>query len=279
MKREPYTYMILRYRHDPIAGEQINVGVVVHAAKSGFLGALMRRSYGRISKMFPTLDGATLRHDLTNIERAIQKLSKTDVSGDLINHPDAATFAYQVVGKDDSALLWSEVGSGVTVDPAKTLEDLHARFVMKYDEISVARRSDADIWRPFRDLLLERKIGDIFQKKTIRGVHDTVEFDHAWKNGKWHCLQPLSFDLTTTEGIQEKAARWVGHMVGLKQAEGQFQPYFIVGRPADENLSIAYERALEFIRAAPLSPEIVPEKEMAILADHLADKFHAHEMD
>ncbi|RJT31901.1 DUF3037 domain-containing protein [Mesorhizobium waimense] len=51
--------MILRYRHDPVGGEQINVGIVVHAARSGFLGAVMRRSYGRISKVFPTLDGAS----------------------------------------------------------------------------------------------------------------------------------------------------------------------------------------------------------------------------
>ncbi|MDX8445349.1 DUF3037 domain-containing protein [Mesorhizobium captivum] len=277
MKREPYTYMILRYRHDPVAGEQINVGVVVHAARSGFLGAVMRHSYGRISKMFPTLDGATLRHDLASIERAFHKLAKSNVSGDMVDQPNASTYAHRVVGKDDSALIWSEMGSGMTSDAAKTLENLNSRFVLRYDEVTSARRSDADIWRPFRDLLLERRIGDIFQRKTITGVHDAVDFDHAWKNGKWHCFQPLSFDLTTPEGIQEKAARWVGHMVGLKQAEEEFQPYFIVGEPSDAALATAYERAIDFIRAAPLNPEIIPEKEMDDLANDLADKVHAHD--
>lgn len=276
MKREPYTYMILRYRHDPVAGEQVNVGVIIHAARSGFLGAVMRRSYGRVSKMFPTLDGATLRHDLASIERAFQKLAKTDVSGDIIDQPNAATYAHQIVARDDSALVWSEMGSGITGDPAQTLEILHNRFVTRYDEATTARRSDADIWRPFRDLLLEHRIEDIFQRKTITGVHDAVDFDHAWKNGKWHCFQPLSFDLTTADGIQEKAARWVGHMVGLNGAEEQFQPYFIVGEPSDAALTSAYERAIDFIRAAPLNPEIVPEKEMDALANDLADKVHAH---
>ncbi len=277
MTREPYTYVILRYRHDPLAGEQVNVGVVVHAAKSGFLGAVVRRAYGRISKLFPSVDGTALRHDLINIENALQRLGKGYVGGDLIDNPNASTFAHRVLDKDDSSLIWSEMGSGLTRDPAKTLEELHARFVTQYDEPTTARRSDADIWRPFRDLLLERKIDGIFQTKRIAGAHDAVEFDYAWKNGKWHCFQPLSFDLTTAEGIQEKAARWVGHMVGLKQAEEEFQPYFIVGEPSDTALATAYERAIDFIRAAPLNPEIVSEKEMDGLANDLADKVHAHD--
>ncbi|MGX5803918.1 DUF3037 domain-containing protein [Bradyrhizobium sp. Arg314] len=276
MTREPYTYMILRYRHDPVAGEQVNVGVVVHAVRSGFLGAIMRRSYGRIAKMFPTLDGATLRQDLIGIERAFQKLARTNVSGDMVGRPSAATYALRVVGKDDSALVWSDIGSGVTSDPAKTLEDLHSRFVTRYDEATAARRSDADIWRPFRDLLLERKIENVFQRKTIVGTHDAVEFDHSWKNGKWHCFQPLSFDLTSAAGIQEKAARWVGHMVGLKQAVDEFQPYFIVGEPSDDSLAASYERAIDFIRTAPLNPQIVTEKEMPNFVDDLAVKVQAH---
>lgn len=277
MTREPYTYMILRYRHDPVAGEQINVGVILHAARSGFLGAVVRRGSGRISKLFPSVDGATLRRDLTNIERAFRKLAKQNVSGDMLGNPDASTFAYRVLDRDDSSLVWGELGSGVTTDPATTLDDLHARFVTRYDEPQAARRSDADVWKPFRDLLMERRIEDIFQTKLIAGAHDAVEFEHAWKNGKWHCFQPLSFDLTTAEGIQEKAARWVGHMVGLKQAEEQFQPYFIVGEPSDKALAPAYDRAIGFIRAAPLSPKIVSEKELDVLADELADKIHAHE--
>jgi hypothetical protein len=276
MTKEPYTYVILRYRHDPLAGEQVNVGVVVHAAKSGFLGAIVRRAYGRISKLFPSVDGTALRHDLINIERALQRLGKGDVGGDMIDRPNASTLAHRILGKDDSSLIWSEMGSGLTRDPAKTLEELHARFVTQYDEPITARRSDADIWRPFRDLLLERKIDGIFQAKRIAGAHDAVEFDYAWKNGKWHCFQPLSFDLTTAEGIQEKAARWVGHMVGLKEAEGQFQPYFIVGEPSDLALMSTYDRAIEFIGAAPLQPKIVSEKKIGELADQLADKVLAH---
>lgn len=276
MKREPYTYMILRYRHDPVAGEQINVGVVLHAAESGFLGAAIRKAYGRVSKLFPTVDGTTLRRDLAGVERAFKKLAKTNVRNDLVSRPNVATFALQVVGRDDSALIWSDVGSGVTSDPAKTLEDLHTRFVAQYDTDAAVRRSDADIWKPFRDLLVERQVADILQHKTIKAAHDEVDFDHAWKNGKWHCFQPLSFDLLTPDGIQEKAARWVGHMVGLKSASEEFQPYFIIGEPTEGTLRPAYDRAIEFIGSAPLSPRIITEKAFDTFADELADEINAH---
>lgn len=276
MKREPYTYTILRYRHDPIAGEQINVGIVLYAPKSGFLGGQFRKAYGRISKVFPDVNGSLLRQDLGQIERSFEKLSKKRVAGDLLSEQcNAAIFAQMVIAVDDSSFIWSTLGSGVSDNPAKTLEDLHSRFVSQYEEQHLARRADADIWRPFRDRLLERKIADIFQPKTIRSSRNEVEFEHAWKNGKWHCIQPLSFDLTTEDGIQEKAARWVGNMVGLSKAAEQFKPYFLVGEPSDERMMAAYVRALEFLGDAPISLEIVPEKSMDLLIEKLEDKIRA----
>jgi hypothetical protein len=124
---------------------------------------------------------------------------------------------------------------------------------------------------------LELKIASIFEKKRITSPKDEVEFEHAWKNGKWHCIQPLSFDLASTESIQEKAARWVGHMFGLSPEADRFQPYFIVGKPADPALTAAYKRAVAFIGEAPLHPTIVPEDDIEAFVSDLADKVHAHD--
>jgi hypothetical protein len=276
MSREPYTYLILRYRHDALAGEQINVGVVVHAPKSRFLGSYFRKVHGRVSKAFPDVNGPALRHDLAGIERAFQRLAARESDDIFFDSQSASTLAHRIVGKDDSALVWSEMGSGVSTDPPKTLDTLVARFVTQYDEAPTFRRSDADIWKPFRDRLAERQIADIFERKTIRSSRDEVEFEHAWKNGEWHCFQPLSFDLAGVDGIQEKAARWVGHMVGLTNVADQFRPYFIVGAPSDQALTNAYHRALAFIGEAPLSPKVVQEADFEAFADSLANKVNQH---
>jgi hypothetical protein len=80
---------------------------------------------------------------------------------------------------------------------------------------------------PVRDRLAELKLADRLQPKTIASPFDRVEFDHAWKNGKWHCFQPLSFDLANEETIREKARRWAGQMLALKEATEPFKLYFL----------------------------------------------------
>jgi Protein of unknown function (DUF3037) len=275
MTREPYTYALLRYRHDAVAGEQINIGIAIYAAKRGYLRAEIRKSHARISNVFPDVDSSALKRDLSRIERAFEKIAKLESESLLSGNADVMTFAGKVIGADDGSFVWSNVGSGLSSDPENTLAHLYARFVSQYDKSSIHRRQDAEVWRPFRDRLAERKIAEIFSPKVIQSKHNSVEFEHAWKNGKWHCIQALSFDLVTEEGIQEKAARWVGHMVGLKKAEEKFRPYFLVGQPSDENMRPAFEKAVEFLKESPVEPEIVTEDQFDRFADELAEKVHA----
>ena len=52
-----------------------------------------------------------------------------------------------VHGEDDSALQWSPMGSGVAIDPERTLEQLYERFVMACDKYSAAPRRQAPALR------------------------------------------------------------------------------------------------------------------------------------
>ena len=277
MKRERYTFVVLRYRHDPVAGELLNVGVVVYAPESQFLGGRFRKAYGRLSKIYPDLDGSTLRHDLGRLEKEFERLAKKETGNHLLSSShDAAGLAFSVVGKDDGSLVWSEMGSGIATSPKATLDRLFERYVTQYDDASVIRRTDAEIWRPFRDRLSELSLASALQSKTISTSKDEVQFEHAWKNGKWHCFQPLSFDMASADSIQEKAARWVGHMVGLSKAADEFQPYFIVGGPSDRELLPAYSRALDFLGDAPNHPQIVQEDNVEEFVDTLAIQMRAN---
>ena len=66
-------------------------------------------------------------------------------------------------------------------------------------------------------------------------------------------------------------------MVGLSKSAEQFHPYFIVGKPSDPTLTAAYERAIEFIGEAPLSPTIVLEDKVESFVNEIADKVPAHD--
>lgn len=275
--RMTYTYVLLRYRHDSLSGEFANVGVVVHSPGWHFLGSRVRKTVGRLSKMFPDLDRAALMDGLRVIEKGLARLQKSEGSGLLTKLRDAESFAKLVLPPDDSSLIWSNVGSGVTKDPLETLESLYRRFVSRYDESARVTRDDAAVWQPVREKLAERNLADRLQSKLISSPIDEVEFQHAWKNGAWHCYQPLSFDLVTGEGIREKAARWSGHMTGLSRADETIRPHFIVGPPADPKLSDDYRRAVDLLRASALDPDVYEEREIDKLVANIEQEMRSHD--
>ena len=247
-ERTPYTYVVLRYRHDAIAGECINVGVVLHAAEQGFFDSKLNLHYGRLRQVFPDLEPEAFKASIYSIRRGLTAVSKRE-KGDMLSTLDSAErFARMVLPMDDSSFIWSPVGAGVTADPELELESLFKRFVTWYEV-----------------------------EKTVRSDLTSVEFDHTWKNGALHCYQPLSFDLASRESIQDKVAKWSGHLLHLQNAKVDFKPYFIVGKPTTPGLEKAYKTALAALKQSPNEPEIYEESELDELVDLIEDEMRAHD--
>lgn len=275
--KSAYTFVVLRYRHDAIAGERVNVGVVLHAADRGFLGMKLSPRYGRLKQVFPDLDSNAFRTSIRSIKRALQGLKRLE-KGDMLSHlTNAEGFAWQALPLDDSSFVWSEVGAGITHDPEAEIEKLFKRFVTWYEHDKDQKRSDNDVWRPVREKLTELHLADRLEKKTVSSALTSVEFDHTWKNGALHCYQPLSFDLASEDSIQEKAMRWSGHLLHLQQAREKFVPYFIVGKPAKRELKRAYEKAVAALRASPNNPKVYAETELDELVETIEDEMRRHD--
>lgn len=275
-EKRPYTYVILRYQHDPLSGEFANVGIVLHQKTSGYVGVKVRHTVGRLSKMFPDLDGASLRESLKAVERGIQRLARKSRNDLLSPLSDAGSYARYVLPEDDTSLVWGPIGSGVARDASKTLEDLFDRFVARYDERHVHHRDDAAVWKPVKDRLAQEQLADCLRPKTIVSPVDRVEFAHAWKNGVWHCYQPLSFDLANEETIREKARRWAGTMLALKDSAEPFKPHFFVGLPTSTELSEAYRAAIRILQLSPGEPQIIEETKIDDLVRQIENEIRAH---
>jgi hypothetical protein len=271
-KGHQYTYVMLRYRHDPLAGEFANVGVVLHAPAAGFLSARMRHTAGRLSKIFPDVDSEVIKGAFRSVERSINRIAEKEGNDLLSKTHNAETFAARVLRRDDSSFVWGPLGSGVTDNPEKTLETLYARFVGRYDDRQRLQRDDAAVWKPVRDLLLQRNLAHKLQPKIISSAVDKVEFAHAWKNGAWHCYQPLSFDLATSETIKDKAKRWAGQMLALQHADEPFKPHFVVGAPSEPALHDAFETAVKILKLSPVDAEIIDESDVATLVNRIEDQ-------
>jgi len=217
---------------------------------------------------------------MSGIEAEARRLA-TDykTSGFLRPEGSALTFARELLPHDDSALQWSPLGGGITHDPQTALDELLARFVMKYEHRHRQNRTDEEVWKPVRDEFHRRKIASYFEETTIRGSADSIHFSHAWKNGLWHCVQPISMDLLSPDTIKDKARRWVGHLTAMNDVCEVFKPYFVVGAPSGTGLRHAYRDALRILEQAPCDVEIFEEGQIDQLADQLEDQVRSHATD
>jgi len=137
-------------------------------------------------------------------------------------------------------------------------------------------RSDEDVWRNFKRNLEERQVLKQFQPKRIAVQDDEIEFHYAWKNGVWHCLEPLSFDLAVADSVRDKAHRWLGQMASLQGANDAFKIYFLIGAPQQEQLRPAFVNAMSILNKIPGEKEIVFEQNAPALAARIAKEVESH---
>lgn len=279
--RTPYSYIVLRYVHDIGTGEFINVGVVLTAARGSYIGAKFKTAYGRVKKAFPTIDPDVFRARMRRLQATFDQITEGTLDTPNSRDAEEATaieqLVHSVIRADDSSLQWSPVGSGLSKDLPATLASLYQRFVTKYDtELTNAPRKDDDVWKHFRTELEKRNVLSHLEEKVIAVADDSVKFEHAWKNGAWHCYEPLSFDLASDASIKEKAHRWLGQVSSIQDSREGFRVYFLVGKPADADLSDAYEKAVSILRKAP-SSEVVEEDGAEQFSESVAKAISEHE--
>jgi hypothetical protein len=274
-----YSYTVLRYVHDTLTGEFVNVGVALHAPEAGYLSAICRTTYRRVSAAFPGLKGehfrAVMRHVQARFEQMGERLS---AESNALGSRSLLDIARSVLPADDSSFQWGPVGVGLAADPSQKLEALFNRMVMRYDEQAPTRvrRTDDDVWRNFKRDLEQRRLLRYFEPKTIAVQDDEVRFEHAWKNGVWHCVEPVSFDMAAAETIKDKAHKLLGQITSVNGTSEDFRLYMLVARPDDESLMPAFESALSILQKMPCDKEIVQEDEHEALADRLASEVEAH---
>jgi hypothetical protein len=165
----------------------------------------------------------------------------------------------------------------LTEDPSKTLEGLFDRMVMSYEGAQhTPKRSDEEVWKKFKRTLETRNIARFLQPKKIVGTVDEVEFQHAWKNDVWHCLEPISFDLADSDGIRVKAHRWLGQLMSVKDARDPFKVYMLLGEPQQEELSDAFRKAVRILEQIPVEKKIVLEQDAPQFSEQFSLEIEAH---
>jgi hypothetical protein len=278
MKAEFY-FSLLRYVYDPLTQEFVNIGVVLYSPSHSFLRATFTSRYGRVSKMFGRIDGASFRATTSFIERSVTDAHKRLERGLLFHDPKESlqSILSEVMPPDDTAIRFVLGGVGITDNPTLKLEELFGRYVTRYENPSEnARREDNDVWKVFQEPLKTKEVFPHFSPKTITAPNYEYEFERSWKNGIWHLFEPVSFDLADERSILEKASRWVGRTMSLSDSSEPFKLFLLLGEPADPRLGAAFQRASNLLTKIPGKRELISERDAEQFAEEIEQEFQQH---
>jgi hypothetical protein len=121
----PFTYLILRVVPSVERGERLNVGVVVFCRQRGFLGARVELDAARLAALAPSVSVDELREHLAALVRVAEGAPG---AGPIAALPPSERFGW-LAAPSSTIVQASEVHTGLSDDPAATLDALFARLV------------------------------------------------------------------------------------------------------------------------------------------------------
>ena len=141
-------YQVLRYLPDRVSGEFVNLGMVAFDSQSKILQSKFINKIGNISGFFPNTNSRYLIKSVKTIQHHLELFSQrltTEISFDKIESLDQITS--QVLAKDDSALIFSEIKKTLDIDIQSAINDLFPRFVnINLTEDDDEVRRDKEVW-------------------------------------------------------------------------------------------------------------------------------------
>lgn len=129
-----YEFVVLRYVHDILTEEFVNIGIVIFSKDVKQIKFLHiepnnKGEYIRVSGMFPTVNKFYIRLLLNTIETTALKIQENFNDNTLNHNGEMET---KILTRDDSSLQWSKKSYGLTDDLDKEAQKLFDRFVMKF---------------------------------------------------------------------------------------------------------------------------------------------------
>jgi len=121
----PFAYALLRVVPRVERGERVNVGVVLFSRQHGFLDLRTHVDDARLAALDPELDPAPVRARLEALRCVVRG---NPAGGALAELPPSERFGW-IVAPSSTIIQASDVHTGLTDDPAATLERLFGTLV------------------------------------------------------------------------------------------------------------------------------------------------------
>ena len=276
-----YTYSVIRYLHDPAVGEMLNIGVILCAPEVKFIEARLEYRYERLSDAFVDFDGDHYRRTLRQFTVVLDILRQRITDSTLFDMwdipSDVRLVADQAWPDRDLSFQIGDVMAGITDNPEEALVSVFDRMVAsQYVRATVEKRTDDEVWSVYQDPLNRHRVVKNLRQTTLVTPVVELRFEHAFRNEKWHVLQPMSMDFVKKESIQLKALRWLGSAFALKESRDLGMLYLLLGPPLTKEYKTAYEKAKSLLNEMPVKHELIEENEAEDFAEDVASYMRKH---
>ena len=281
MKLVEYTYTVVQYVHDPDAGETMNIGVLLFAPKQQYLKAEFCHTYERLFKAFVDFDGDHFKRAVRRFEHAISRLAErwtTGLFAEADAPADVGVVAKTIWPDREMSFRYGEILTGLSENLDETLASIFYRMVTsQYEKNRLERRSDEEVWASYNKVFMRSAINHALQEHTFSTDSFEVKFEHSFKNGSWHALQPLSLDYTEPKGIQNKVTKWLGTAVVLEGNPELDTLYLLLGPPNAPDHQDAYRKAKSLLqKRLKVNHRIIEEGDAETFAVELAGFMREH---
>jgi hypothetical protein len=127
VRRHPFEYAIVRVVPRVERGEGFNAGIVLMSRAGRFLGALVTLDEALLAAMSPDCDPDAIRDHL----QAVERVAAGDPAAGPIAALSPAERFHWLVAPSSTIIQASPVHTGLTTDPAATLQHLFRTLVRR----------------------------------------------------------------------------------------------------------------------------------------------------
>jgi len=274
-----YSYCLLRYLHDPSLGEAVNVGVLVYAPEANFVRFVMTHRTKPLSALFRGFDRRSFLLFLSRLERSVERFQRALIQSnsglfEMTKKPEhAGELANWLLCDNGLSFQFSEPKGGITHDPLSATKMLEDRILLgQRPAVRAHQRRDEDaVWATFQHALQEQGIMRHLTAHIVETSEFPLPFDHAYKNERWHAIEPISFDYARPDEIRDTAMRWYAYGAALQESDEFGSLYLLLGAPRNPDHLKAYEQAKKWLNKMPIEARIFEETQATKFAHELSD--------
>ena len=266
MNKGIYTYCLLQYHHSQLLGEVLNIGLIVYFPDAKRLEFIYPERLIRLRFAYPDVPEKTIKAYFKYFDERVKELN---ANPEIFSAYDLSKSLQQFVNNeflpsDSSALQFGNFRTSVLYTPdidhiKNQLYNLYFS-VFQLQESAPKKVDETALLTKYKRFLKEYAREELPNNESTRfsynyavksGTASEITFDVAWHDiDHLHLVKPISFDLSRSKVIDNKAYQHYGEFALLEEQPESKNYLFdvILAKPKSKSLFTAYDNAIRILQ-------------------------------